>query len=51
VEFGGAALASMLARQIDHVVREIERDFIEWKIRVLDLLRIHDVAVAILAGE
>ncbi len=42
-------LVSMLARQIDRVVREIERDFIERTIRVLDVLHIDDVVVAIVA--
>lgn len=41
----------MLARQIDHVVGEVERDFVEREVRVLDFLRIHDVAVAVVACE
>ena len=41
----------ILARQIDHVVREAERDFVEREIRVLDLLRVDDVVVAVVAGE
>jgi hypothetical protein len=36
---------------MDQVVREIQRNVIQRKIRVLDLLDTHDVAVAIIAGE
>jgi hypothetical protein len=42
---------SVLARQVDHVVGEIQFDLIQRKIRVLDLLGEHDVAVAIIASE
>ena len=47
----GLSAGSVLARQVDNVVGEIQRDFIQRKIRVLDLLGEHDVAVAIIAGE
>ena len=40
---------SVLARQVDYPVGEIQRDFIQRKIGVLDLLGEHDVAVAIVA--
>jgi hypothetical protein len=36
---------------MDHVVREVQCDFVQRKIRALDLLGTHDVAVAIIAGE
>jgi hypothetical protein len=36
---------------MDHVVREVQCDFVQRKIRVFDLLATHDVAVAIVAGE
>ena len=42
---------SVLARQHDRVVREIEHDFLKRKIRELDLFRINDVAVAVVASE
>src|SRR5208337_4225526 len=42
---------SVLARQVDHVVREIQCDFIQRKIGVLDLLGERDVAVAIVARK
>jgi len=42
---------SVLARQVDYVVREIPCDFIQRKIGVLDLLGEHDVAVAIVARQ
>ena len=42
---------SVLAGQMDHVVGEIQCDFIQREIGVLDLLGEHDVAVAIVAGE
>jgi len=42
---------SVLARQVDYPVGEIQRDFIQRKIGVLNLLGEHDVAVAIIAGE
>jgi hypothetical protein len=34
---------------VDHVVGEVQCDFIQRKIRLLDLLGEHDVAVAIVA--
>jgi phage FluMu protein gp41 len=37
---------SVLARQVDHVVGEIQCDFIQRKIGVLDLLGEHDIARA-----
>ena len=42
---------SILAWQMDHVVSEIKRDFIQREIRVLDLLGEHDVAIAIVARK
>jgi len=36
---------------MDHVVGEVQCDFIQRKIRVLDLLGEHDVAVAIVARQ
>jgi hypothetical protein len=36
---------------MDHLVREVQRNFVQGEIRVLDLLGTHDVAVAIIAGE
>src|ERR1700678_887010 len=42
---------SVLARQVDYPVGEIQRDFIQRKIGVLNLFGEHDVAVAIIAGE
>ncbi len=42
---------SVLARQVDHVVSEIQRDFIQREIGVLDLLGVHDIAVAIVARQ
>ena len=36
---------------MDDVVRELQRDFIQREIRVLDLLREDDVAVAVVAGQ
>jgi len=42
---------SVLAWQVDHVVGEIQRDFIQREIGVLDLLGEHDVAVAIVARK
>jgi len=43
------SICSVLARQVDYPVDEIECDFIQWKICVLDLLGEHDLAVAIIA--
>jgi hypothetical protein len=40
---------SVLARQMDDVVGEVQRDFIQRKIRVLDLLGEYDIVVAIVA--
>jgi hypothetical protein len=40
---------SVLARQIDRVVREIQRDFVEWKVRVFELLLVNDPAIAVIA--
>ena len=40
---------SVLAWQVDDVVGEVQRDFIQRKIRVLDLLGEYDVVVAIVA--
>jgi hypothetical protein len=34
---------------VDDVVGEVQRDFIQWKIRVLDLLGEYDIVVAIVA--
>src|SRR5258707_4050179 len=42
---------SVLARQEDYVIGKVQRDFIQRKISVLDLLGEHDVAVAIIARE
>src|ERR1035437_4633059 len=42
---------SVLARQVDYPVGEIQRDFIQRKIGVLNLLGEHDVAVAIVARK
>jgi hypothetical protein len=42
---------SVLARQVDDVVGEVQRDFIQRKIQVLDLLGENDVAVAIVARQ
>ena len=36
---------------MDHVVGEVQGDFIQWKIGVLDFLGEHDVAVAIVARK
>ena len=47
----GQASRLILARQMDHIVREIERDFIERKICELDVLGIDDVVIAIVANE
>jgi len=41
--------SSILAGQVDNVVCEIQRDFIQREIGVFDLLGEHDVAVAIVA--
>src|ERR1017187_7023950 len=45
------SLCSVLAWQMDHVVSEIQRDFIQREIGVLNLLGEHDVAVAIIARK
>ena len=42
---------SILAWQVDNVVGEVQSDFIQWKIGVLDLLGEHDVAVAVIARK
>src|SRR5208282_4259840 len=42
---------SILAGQMDHVVGKIQGDFIQREIGMLDLLREHDVAVAIVARK
>ena len=42
---------SMLAWQIDHVVREPQRNFVDRKIGVLDVLRVNDVVVTIAANQ
>src|ERR1700678_2586881 len=42
---------SVLARQVDYPVGEIQRDFIQRKIGVLNLFGEHDIAVAIVARE
>jgi hypothetical protein len=36
---------------MDHVVREIEPDLVDWKIGVLDVLPIDDVVIAVVADE
>jgi hypothetical protein len=36
---------------MDHVVSEIQRDFVQREIGVLDLLGEHDVAIAIVARK
>ena len=41
----------MLAWQVDDVVGEVQGDFIQRKIGVLDFFGEHDVAVAIVAGK
>src|ERR1035441_9103176 len=41
----------VLARQVNDVVHEIKRDFIEREICVLDLLRENDVAVSVATRE
>ena len=41
----------VLARQVDHVVGEVEGNFIQRKVRELDFFREHDVAVAVIAGQ
>ena len=43
-------VCSVLAGQVDHLIGEIHRDFVEREIGVFDFLREHDVAVAIIAG-
>src|ERR1019366_6985654 len=45
------SLCSVLAWQMDHVVSEIQRDLIQRKIGVLDLLGEHDIAIAIVARK
>jgi hypothetical protein len=40
----------MFAWQIDHVVCEVEGDLIEREVGELDVLRIHDVVVAVVAN-
>src|ERR1700733_1073352 len=42
---------SVLAWQVDYVVGEVQRDFIQREICVLDFLSEHDVAVAIVARK
>ena len=42
---------SVLARQVDHVVHEVQRDSIQRKIGALDLFGEHDVAVAVIARK
>jgi hypothetical protein len=42
---------SVLAWQVDYPVGEIQRDFIQREVRVLDLLGEHDLAVAVVARE
>ena len=42
---------SVLAWQVDDVVGEVQGDFIQREIGVLDLLGEHDVAIAIVARE
>jgi hypothetical protein len=42
---------SVLAWQVDHVVGEVQRDFIQRKIRVLDLFGERDIAIAIVARQ
>jgi hypothetical protein len=39
----------VLAWQVDYIVGKVQRDLIQRKIRVLDLLGEHDIAVAIVA--
>ena len=41
----------MLARQVDHVIGEVERNLIERKICELDVLGVDDIVVAIVADE
>jgi hypothetical protein len=48
---GGPCLGSILARQQDHFVGEVQRDLRQQKIRVLDRLAIDGVAVPVLTGE
>src|SRR5216684_5154772 len=45
------ARCSVLARQVDYVVGKVQRDLIQRKIGVLDLLGEHDVPVAIVARK
>ena len=47
----GVSRCSVLARQVDYPVGEIQRNFIQWKIGMLDLLGEHDIAVAIVARK
>ena len=42
---------SVLARQVDHVDGEVQGDFIQREISVLDFLGEHDIAVAIVARK
>ena len=41
----------MFARQVDHIIREPECDFVKREIRVLDLFREHDIVISILASK
>src|ERR1700733_14174250 len=41
----------VLAWQVDYIVGKVQRDLIQRKIRVLDLLGEHDIAVAIVARK
>ena len=44
------ARCSVLTRQVDYVVGKVQRDLIQRKIGVLDLLGEYDIAVAIVAS-
>jgi len=44
---GDAALTSMFARQIDHVVCEVEGDFVEREVGELNVLRIYDRSASV----
>ena len=48
---GGGATRSVLARQQNRVVREVERDAIRWEVGVFELLAEDHASVAIVAGQ
>src|SRR5207244_12542687 len=48
---GAGLVGSVFARQVNHVVGEIQRDLVKREIGEFDFLGVDDVAVAVVAGE